>query len=329
MLEAVAGVVAGIPTGAHGAFRDYQIDAVTVRAVSATPSPLLPLTSRAGSRARGLDGGDRDLLRSVQKLGRVLEASLRCYNNLLERLHHSHFFYVLAGDDKFLPITTYLVPLALALAALALKAGHLLVHGKTPAASPGHGAAGKAAAEAAEASPSGGGDPAAWPRAVVIAAALHAWALGVAALPPLLPSLATAVAAALALDTVSVAISLWLVTTAAGLALTLGLLWLLLRRSDRSAARLQPDAAWVDLKALMLGALVLELACLSCVNFALALGAALALTPASLAVHPLRQAAVKASTLFGSIFYYGNVTGKLEFYHEDNFAALLFATRST
>lgn len=45
-------------------------------------------------------------------LGRMLEAMMRSFSNLLERLHHSQFFYLLTMPDKFVPLGVYL-PVAL------------------------------------------------------------------------------------------------------------------------------------------------------------------------------------------------------------------------
>ena len=41
-------------------------------------------------------------------LGRVLESTLRSYNNMLERLHASYFFYLLPRPGWFLPVGHYL-----------------------------------------------------------------------------------------------------------------------------------------------------------------------------------------------------------------------------
>jgi glycosylphosphatidylinositol transamidase len=41
-------------------------------------------------------------------LGRTIESSLRSFNNLLERLHASYFFYLLPLPGKFIPVGHYL-----------------------------------------------------------------------------------------------------------------------------------------------------------------------------------------------------------------------------
>lgn len=41
-------------------------------------------------------------------LGRAIESTLRSFNNLLERLHASYFFYLLPRPGKFIPVGHYL-----------------------------------------------------------------------------------------------------------------------------------------------------------------------------------------------------------------------------
>lgn len=74
----------GRPSGAHGVFAKYRIDAITLFA----------------SPAEGPHG--------FHAFGRTLEASMRSLNNLLERLHASYFFYILPSPDTFLPVGQYL-----------------------------------------------------------------------------------------------------------------------------------------------------------------------------------------------------------------------------
>ncbi|KAG6918119.1 hypothetical protein DXG01_016307 [Tephrocybe rancida] len=74
----------GRPSGVHGLFHQFRIDAITMFAV--------PATGPHGFHA----------------IGRVIESTLRTTNNLLERLHASFFFYVLTGPERFLKIGSYL-----------------------------------------------------------------------------------------------------------------------------------------------------------------------------------------------------------------------------
>ncbi|VDC06625.1 unnamed protein product [Peniophora sp. CBMAI 1063] len=74
----------GIPSGVHGLFHQHRIDAITLYAV--------PSNGPHGFHA----------------LGRVVESTMRTMNNLLERLHASFFFYIMANPGQFLKIGMYL-----------------------------------------------------------------------------------------------------------------------------------------------------------------------------------------------------------------------------
>ncbi|KAN0062434.1 dolichyl-P-Man:Man(5)GlcNAc(2)-PP-dolichol alpha-1,3-mannosyltransferase [Thecaphora frezii] len=85
--------VRGGASGAHGVFQRHHIDALTLYAVP----------------ARGPYG--------FYHLGRLLEAYIRSLSNLLERLHHSQFLYLLVSPRRFVPIgIAIVVPLLLAVA---------------------------------------------------------------------------------------------------------------------------------------------------------------------------------------------------------------------
>lgn len=49
-------------------------------------------------------------------LGKTVESTLRSFNNLLERLHASYFFYLIPQQDRFIPVGHYL-PIAVLLGA--------------------------------------------------------------------------------------------------------------------------------------------------------------------------------------------------------------------
>lgn len=81
----------GAPTGPHGSFMAYHVDAVT-------------LQPYGEGRHDGM------------AMGRVVEGAFRSLNNLLEHLHQSFFFYLLMHRGRFVSIGTYL-PSAMLLAA--------------------------------------------------------------------------------------------------------------------------------------------------------------------------------------------------------------------
>ncbi len=82
-------------------FGRYHIDAVTIRAVPAT----------------GPNG--------FMQMGRIAEGTVRAYNNLLERLHHSQFFYLFLSPHRFVPFGIYIpanILISVGLTFLALRA---------------------------------------------------------------------------------------------------------------------------------------------------------------------------------------------------------------
>ncbi|QRV85879.1 GPI transamidase component GAA1 [Ceratobasidium sp. AG-Ba] len=92
LFENRAGIVArgmawqasGRPSGVHGLFHQYRIDAIT-------------LYARPSHGPHGF-----------YALGKVIESTTRTMNNLLERLHASFFFYVLTSAQSFVKIGGYL-----------------------------------------------------------------------------------------------------------------------------------------------------------------------------------------------------------------------------
>ncbi|CAN8255874.1 unnamed protein product [Cochlearia groenlandica] len=102
----------GIPTGPHGAFRDYQVDAITLKV-----SPRFP----PDSKARQHDF----FLRSSQ----LLEGTIRSVNNLLEKFHQSFFLYLLTSPSKFISVGVYMIAFALLVAPLPMVAASLYIDG--------------------------------------------------------------------------------------------------------------------------------------------------------------------------------------------------------
>eukprot|EP01133_Synstelium_polycarpum_P013903 gene13903-16403_t len=92
----------GVPTGDHGMFNTYHIDAVT-----------LSLTC---------DRPDSQLRNS-----RIIIGTLRSLNNLLEHLHQSFYYYLLPSPFAYISIGEYMISLGLILAPLILKVLLLLV----------------------------------------------------------------------------------------------------------------------------------------------------------------------------------------------------------
>jgi len=80
----------GIPSGNHGLFHRFGIEAVTIESVH-------KLTKRSRRR-------DFNLFTA----GRILEGIYRSLNNLLERFHQSFFFYLLPGTSRYVSIGMYM-----------------------------------------------------------------------------------------------------------------------------------------------------------------------------------------------------------------------------
>ncbi|KAF9172238.1 Glycosyl phosphatidyl inositol protein transamidase complex subunit [Mortierella sp. AD010] len=81
---------AGTPTGNHGLYLKYKIDAITLH---------------------GIDRPDWPSQRyNLFRLGVLVESTVRSLNNLLEHLHQSFFFYLLSGVKKYTSIGLYMPP---------------------------------------------------------------------------------------------------------------------------------------------------------------------------------------------------------------------------
>ncbi|KAK7318240.1 hypothetical protein RJT34_02939 [Clitoria ternatea] len=102
----------GVPTGPHGAFRDYQVDAITIEI-----SPKVSLTKMIRRNEFILRGG------------RLIEGVIRSINNLLEKFHQSFFLYLLASPSKYVSNGVYMIPFALLVAPLPLVAAYLHTDG--------------------------------------------------------------------------------------------------------------------------------------------------------------------------------------------------------
>lgn len=98
----------GIPTGSHGAFRDYQVDSITLEI-----SPKFSMSNKARR--------SEFLLRS----GRLIEGVVRSVNNLLEKFHQSFFLYLLTSPSKFISVGVYMIAFALLIAPLPIVAASL------------------------------------------------------------------------------------------------------------------------------------------------------------------------------------------------------------
>ncbi|MES1907431.1 MAG: hypothetical protein MHM6MM_000548 [Cercozoa sp. M6MM] len=101
----------------HSALRKRGVDALTLRGIR-----LSERQSQQNTRS------------SVNDLGRVLLGMTRAVSNLIERLHHSHFFYVMVSPYGFLEQSKYLPVVAFCIAPVGLFGilNYLRLAKKTP-----------------------------------------------------------------------------------------------------------------------------------------------------------------------------------------------------
>ena len=93
----------GVPTGNHGLFHRYGIEAVTLEGVS----------KKTASKTS---------TNSLLPLLKVVEGMSRSLNNLLEKFHQSFFFYLIVAHDRFVSIGDYMPCIGLMGGALMIKA---------------------------------------------------------------------------------------------------------------------------------------------------------------------------------------------------------------
>ncbi|KAG8181461.1 hypothetical protein JTE90_017523 [Oedothorax gibbosus] len=91
----------GLPSGGHGLFHRFGIQALTLKSVSFKGSV------------------------SLIQMGRVLEGTIRSLNNLLEKFHQSFFFYLLPSTRSYISIGLYMPPFSLIALPVLIKALYL------------------------------------------------------------------------------------------------------------------------------------------------------------------------------------------------------------
>jgi len=88
MLNMMTSQATGVPSGNHGLFHRFGIEAVTLEGVH--------------KRMKGRHKAD------FYTLGRITEGIFRSLNNLLERFHQSFFFYILSSGNRYISIGMYM-----------------------------------------------------------------------------------------------------------------------------------------------------------------------------------------------------------------------------
>ncbi|XP_021737745.1 glycosylphosphatidylinositol anchor attachment 1 protein-like [Chenopodium quinoa] len=248
----------GVPTGSHGAFRDYQIDAVTL-AISPKASPY-----NKGKRSDFL-------LRS----GRLIEGTIRSVNNLLEKFHQSFFLYLLTGPSKFVSVGVYMIAFALLIAPLPVVAASLYSDAVTchPKSDMVKSSASSSSSDAMNKS----GTSWRWLHAAKSVFVIHIWAAVVALLPNVVCQIPNRTSTTCSIS--------WILLSLASLQIiykVFGSPYSSFKPSDLHKQE------WAVLKSVMISASFIGLSLMSVVNFAAAEIGALLLVPFCLMAQPLK-----------------------------------------
>lgn len=104
LLSMVMSQASGVPTGNHGLFHKYGIEAVTLECV------------------RNPQVSDQRRRTGIVSLLKIVEGITRSLNNLLEKFHQSYFFYLIVAYDRFVSIGDYMPCIGVMAGALLIKA---------------------------------------------------------------------------------------------------------------------------------------------------------------------------------------------------------------
>ncbi|XP_043705867.1 glycosylphosphatidylinositol anchor attachment 1 protein isoform X2 [Telopea speciosissima] len=245
----------GLPTGPHGAFRDYQVDAVTLE-ISSKVS-LLNKSARYDFLLR---------------IGRLVEGVIQSVNNLLEKFHQSFFLYFLTSPSKFVSVGVYTIAFVLLVMPLPIVAAALYT-----------GANGwdYSSSDKSNSASTNGLSTALeswrWLHAARVVFIVHLWGAIVSLLPYLICRLHGMTPATSMLSWVSLSIcTLFILYQISG--------------SPYSCSSMPQSRhrQWAIMKAVMIAAAAIGLGIMSIINFATAQIGALLMVPMCLMAHPLK-----------------------------------------
>eukprot|EP01018_Ginkgo_biloba_P034046 Gb_21413 [translate_table: standard] len=288
----------GIPTGAHGAFRDYQVDAITLEM-----SPSVSLESESARASY------------ILKLGRLLEGVVRSVNNLLEKFHQSFFLYFLTSSGRFISVGVYMIPFVLLIIPLPVLAAALWSYKNItlPPLSKSDDKSIPFGRDEPEATDSGplksvaasdnslgqdlnvvklrlSLDSWTWIDAGKVVLLVHLWAAIVGMLPCMIHRSSA--------QTSEIKLLIWAILSCLSLFVVYGILgrpYLRLGMQQDTAKQCHMEG-WVALKSFTLGTTTIGLGIMSVVNFAASLLGAIILVPMCLSVYPLKYM-LKMSTM--------------------------------
>ncbi|XP_010251092.1 PREDICTED: glycosylphosphatidylinositol anchor attachment 1 protein [Nelumbo nucifera] len=249
----------GVPTGSHGAFRDYQVDAITLEI-----SPKVSLNNEVR------------ILEFLLRGGRLIEGTIRSVNNLLEKFHQSFFLYFLTSPSKFVSVGVYMIAFGLLVVPLPIIAASLYCDANVLDS--------HCIKEQQKSGPASTNEAGIafqswrWLHAAKVVLVIHLWGAIVSLLPYLMyqfPEM-TPTTSMLSWGLLSIASLLFLHQI-------LG--------SPYSCVTVNqsPNREWAVLKSMMIAAAGIGLGLMSIINFATAQIGALLIVPMCLMVHPLKH----------------------------------------
>ncbi|CAJ2665309.1 unnamed protein product [Trifolium pratense] len=239
----------GVPTGPHGAFRDYQVDAITLEI-----SPKVSPTKMIRRNEFILLGG------------RLIEGVIRSVNNLLEKFHQSFFLYLLTSSSKFVSVGVYMIPFALLVAPLPILAASL------------HADASKSTPQSTSSTEVDVSHKSwKWLNAARKVLVIHLWGAIVSLLPYFLYQIPN--------STPTTNFTVWGILSA----FSLLILYFISASPIFEAAPSQPEKGeWASLKSVTISTAFIGLSLMSVINFATAEIGALLIVPICLLARPLK-----------------------------------------
>ncbi|KAL9454779.1 hypothetical protein AB3S75_010225 [Citrus x aurantiifolia] len=242
----------GVPTGPHGAFRDYQVDAIT-----------LEFSLRISFDR--LDRRNDFLLHG----GRLIEGVIRSVNNLLEKFHQSFFLFLLTSPSKFVSVGVYMIAFALLVAPLPVVAASL--YAKTldlnPTSEKDNSATSNELGSVLQSWK--------WLNSVKTVFVVHFWGAIVSLLPYFISQIPD--------SDPTTNFSVWILLSILSLEI---LRWILVSPSSHIYGL--PQGEWAILKSATISSFFIGLGLMSVINFATAEIGALLMVPMALMAHPLK-----------------------------------------
>ncbi|KAJ1963269.1 Glycosyl phosphatidyl inositol protein transamidase complex subunit, partial [Dipsacomyces acuminosporus] len=121
LLRQVRSQAIGSSVGVHAPFLRYRIDALTLSGIAKASDEIAQASE---SLAVGeLPGMPHPYV--IRSVGRTIESTMRSLNNLLEHFHQSFFFYILPANEKYISIGDYIPAVGLMVASLLVQAMQL------------------------------------------------------------------------------------------------------------------------------------------------------------------------------------------------------------